>query len=74
MKPANFDRKEFTLGPHRIVHNSKGYLTETVYDEAPGRFVERPFPPMTTGQVGVETLGQTEATTVETDCPRERAA
>ena len=33
------------MGPHRIIHNTKGYLTETFFDTATGRFRERPFPP-----------------------------
>jgi hypothetical protein len=33
------------MGPHRIIHNRRGYLTETYYDEVSGRFSERPFPP-----------------------------
>jgi hypothetical protein len=33
------------MGPHRIIHNSRGYLTETVFDEKRGIFTERPFPP-----------------------------
>jgi len=33
------------MGPHRIIHNRKGYLTETYFDIANGRFCERPFPP-----------------------------
>ena len=33
------------MGPHRLIHNRKGYLTETVFDERSGRFVERPWPP-----------------------------
>jgi histidine decarboxylase len=32
------------MGPHRILHNRKGYVTETVFDAASGRFVNRPFP------------------------------
>lgn len=33
------------MGPHRIIHNRRGYLTETCYDTESGRFCERPFPP-----------------------------
>lgn len=33
------------MGPHRLIHSRKGYLTETVFDEHSGRFVERPWPP-----------------------------
>lgn len=33
------------MGPHRIIHNRKGYLTETYYDAESGRFSERAFPP-----------------------------
>lgn len=33
------------MGPHRIIHNRRGYLTETYYDEVSGSFGERPFPP-----------------------------
>lgn len=33
------------MGPHRIIHNRRGYLTETVFDAGSGRFCERPFPP-----------------------------
>ncbi len=33
------------MGPHRIIHNHKGYLTETVFDAARGVFTERAFPP-----------------------------
>lgn len=33
------------MGPHRIIHNRRGYLTETYYDEVSGKFSERPFPP-----------------------------
>jgi histidine decarboxylase len=32
------------MGPHRILQNRKGYVTETVFDAASGRFVDRPFP------------------------------
>lgn len=32
------------MGPHRIIHNRRGYLTETYYDTVRGRFCERPFP------------------------------
>ena len=34
------------MGPHRIIHNRRGYLTETVLDAESGQFRERPFPPM----------------------------
>ena len=34
------------MGPHRIIHNRRGYLTETYFDAASGQFCERPFPPM----------------------------
>ena len=33
------------MGPHRIIHNRRGYLTETYYDAENRRFSERPFPP-----------------------------
>ena len=33
------------MGPHRIIHNRRGYLTETYFDAVRGRFRERPFPP-----------------------------
>lgn len=33
------------MGPHRIIHNRRGYLTETYFDTVRGRFCERPFPP-----------------------------
>lgn len=32
------------MGPHRIIHNRRGYLTETYYDNVSARFSERPFP------------------------------
>lgn len=32
------------MGPHRIIHNRRGYLTESYFDEVTGRFSERPFP------------------------------
>jgi hypothetical protein len=44
------------MGPHRILHNSKGYVTETVYDPDSRRFVERPFPPPA-APVSAETPG-----------------
>jgi hypothetical protein len=34
------------MGPHRIIHNRRGYLTETFFDTQSGRFRERPFPPL----------------------------
>lgn len=33
------------MGPHRIINNRRGYLTETYYDAENRRFSERPFPP-----------------------------
>jgi hypothetical protein len=33
------------MGPHRLIHNRKRYLTETAFDSASGRFVEVPWPP-----------------------------
>jgi hypothetical protein len=33
------------MGPHRIIHNRRGYLTETCFDTESGRFYERLFPP-----------------------------
>lgn len=32
------------MGPHRIIHNRRGYLTESYFDEVTGKFSERPFP------------------------------
>lgn len=49
------------MGPHRIIHNRRGYLTETFYDEVSGRFSERPFPPT------VEVLPQQSS--IATDVP-----
>lgn len=33
------------MGPNRILHNRRGYITETVYDAERGVYTERPFPP-----------------------------
>jgi histidine decarboxylase len=33
------------MGPNRILHNRRGYITETVYDAERGGYTERPFPP-----------------------------
>ena len=33
------------MGPNRIIHNRRGYVTETVFDAERGTFTERPFPP-----------------------------